>query len=1340
MPPPDAIFARMSGHPKPVSQLRIDLAGWLNDFALPDRTNGRHDYARGNVVALEVFSEPKITTAFASVRGTRDYNCTFTYLVGGGWDGECSCPVGDACKHLYATGTALLDRLAAETLDPFGSGSGSTSADFRRAAETPADETSLVAQFTSATSKPPDRKQLTFLRNLLALHRSLEGTRYFDYQALQALLPASNRHADFNYYRNPFHERWSRPPATPLELWSHIALLFVEGQISLPPFMAKVTDLAWAKTAVTAYQRERDLAAWRKRFASLENAILSSAEAADSPPALRTFRLRLARKKAVWEISDSTTLSPEPASASASPSARPLRTFEPLNASGLRLLLNSAEDTTFALEPASASLAVILRAHQISTGRTSLNLTHSGDCEFLARLLSHPLARTCITDHDGNPIIRDPRRLVWQFRDHPTDPELALAQLAFADGTPAPAPLVHLPAKPDLYLHGATLFSGMPPPPANSKDVVAPVAIPRAALALPEAGRFAARARVSLPSDTAGRFRSESLHPRLRAYLAPRRSEAAAGDDVLLVELGALSPDGILRALYQNGTWRQSGPGLPPPSPDSAFLLLDFNPTRDAVSHFHQLAQVNDAHHPNGARLQVEIGSPHFPEVFSSWLSGFPPQTLIELSPELAAFAQAPTRAHFAIDLTPNADTGIDWFDIRVTLRAEDTTLTLEDIAILHHARGRFVRLAGHGWRRLTLDDSTATQEKLARLGLDPEAAVTDPGRDPLRFHALQLADDALRDVLPEKLWNQVRDRAASLRACVMPPIPPGLVADLRPYQHEGFHFLAFLSENNFGGILADDMGLGKTLQTLAWFLWLADRTAANHAASKSVSVTPKRTVGSSEPNGSLQRKRVPANRPFRALVICPKSVVVNWQLETARFAPAIATTVFTSALVSQPAAPSGSSARVQSEGVTLEPLAGRDASRPHILIANYTQLRLHAAALASEKWDAVVLDEGQNIKNPVSATAQAARALPTSHRLVLTGTPVENRLLDLWSLFSFAQPGLLGGQTSFKRLYNDKADPTGARTRLAQRVKHFLLRRTKSQVARDLPPRIEEELVVELEGEQRRLYDAELKHTRALLLGVKSNRDFDNQRFNILQSLLRLRQICCDPRLLQQTPKDVQVAGTSSKSARVSARARSSPKSTVIDSGGSESALANAEAESAASPQSLPIPGAKLEALLDTLEPLISEGHKVLVFSQFVKMLDLIRIELTARGIRHLLLTGQTENRQNLVDQFQADPEIPVFLLSLKAAGSGLNLTAASYVVLFDPWWNPAVEAQAIDRTHRIGQRNQVIAYRLIARNTIEEKIRALQREKAALAAAVVQEESLAVVLDLDSLRHILA
>jgi hypothetical protein len=1235
---------------------------WLDDFDPRIQTRGRNHHFQGRVSELSLRTNPVDPTyaeVSGAVGGNHVYDCELVHDADLGWDGRCNCPAGYKCEHQYATGLALIDNLGKSTFRPVASPSNGAPAR-PPPPSVPPDEQALVAAFAARTGAPPDRKALAYLRNILAVHRSLRSNRYIDVQALDNLIPRASFHLFYSHYGNPFADRWSRTPDTALEFWSHFALLLKEKGVPTPGFMEPLTDLEAARRAVAAHHRERELSAWRARFAELEATVPPAVEAPPAP--LQSLRLRLARKKPLWEISVPAPATAEPPAGSANPGADPaagppatgpLPRFEALSATQLRDLVEAAERAAFTLDPASAAFASILRARQYSTGRSTLKLSNQDDRTFLGRLLLHPLVRTCVVDEGGRPITRDPRRLVWQFRDHPTDPELADAHLTFADGTPAPAPLIHLPGKTSLYLHAATVFAGLPPLSsvgADAFDPTVPVPIPRAALALPEAGRFAARVGLALPNDTAGRFRPESLRPRLRAEICPRRPGSA--DEVLLVELAALAPDGTPRAVYDAGNWRRTGPGLPPPPPDSAFLVLDFEPTRAAVAQFQQLPTYLDAGHPEGERLHAVLGA-NFPETFPVWLGGFPPHTLIELAPDLAAFAQAPTRAHLALDLSAGDEAGgIDWFDVRVTLRAEDTTLTPEEIALLHGARGRFVRLAGRGWRRLALDDSPGTREKLARLGLDPATAAAETGREPLRFHALQLADEALRDALPEKLWAQVRERSAALRSPAPPPAPAGLVADLRPYQHEGFHFLAFLAGNRFGGVLADDMGLGKTLQTLAWLLWLHDHPARD-------------------------RGKKGGGKPFRVLVVCPKSVVVNWQLETARFAP----------------------------GLTAAPLTPRDdagllPAGAHLVVANYTQLRLHADALAAETWDAVVLDEGQNIKNPASATAQAARALRTNHRLVLTGTPVENRLLDLWSLFAFAQPGLLGGQTAFKRLYNDKTDPVGSRDRLAQRVKHFLLRRTKSQVARDLPPRIEKDLEVDLEGTQRTLYDAELKRTRQLLLGVKSAREFDTQRFNILQSLLRLRQICCDPRLVA-TP----ATGTRPKKA-----------------------------------EDEPPPSAKLEALLDTLEPLVAEGHKVLVFSQFVTMLELIRAELNTRGLAHLLLTGQTENRQALVDQFQSDPAIPVFLLSLKAAGSGLNLTAASYVVLFDPWWNPAVEAQAIDRTHRIGQKNQVMAYRLIARNTVEEKIRALQKEKAALAAAVVQEESLASVLDLDSLRRILA
>jgi SNF2 family DNA or RNA helicase len=344
--------------------------------------------------------------------------------------------------------------------------------------------------------------------------------------------------------------------------------------------------------------------------------------------------------------------------------------------------------------------------------------------------------------------------------------------------------------------------------------------------------------------------------------------------------------------------------------------------------------------------------------------------------------------------------------------------------------------------------------------------------------------------------------------------------------------------------------------------------------------------------------------------------------------------------------------------------------------------------ALARIEFLAVILDEGQYIKNPSSITAQLARGLRAKHRLVLSGTPIENKLLDLWSLMNFAMPGALGGRNEFAKIFDSKTDAL-ARQRLAARVRPFLLRRTKTQVAKDLPDRIEEDLFCELEGEQKTLYRAELKRAQAMLLRVNTPAALNKHRFNFLTSLLRLRQICCHPRLTK-------------------------PDST---------------AESA-----------KVEALMETLEPLIEQGQKVLVFSQFVEMLDLLKAGLAERSWPTFFLSGATENRGDLVRQFQAAEGAGVFLISLKAGGFGLNLTAASYVVLFDPWWNPAVEAQAIDRTHRIGQTQKVIAYRLLIKNSVEEKIRALQRTKSALALDVLGEEKFAQSLSLDDLRFLLA
>jgi len=548
------------------------------------------------------------------------------------------------------------------------------------------------------------------------------------------------------------------------------------------------------------------------------------------------------------------------------------------------------------------------------------------------------------------------------------------------------------------------------------------------------------------------------------------------------------------------------------------------------------------------------------------------------------------------------------------------------------------VRLGSKGWRRLAFEMSPEDEAQLADLGLD----ARDFSSKPQRLHALQLAGkSAARRMLGEKHAALIERRAAELHTRVAPPLPDGLHVELRPYQLAGYHFLAYLTANRFGGILADDMGLGKTVQTLAWLLWLrAEQTP----------ISPKGSLPSS-------------------LVVCPKSVTDNWLAEATRFAPGMRVVVL---------------GRGGNERALSEARAAAD-----LVVINYTQLRLLEKALIATPWLAVILDEAQSIKNADSQTAKAAWALPSPHRLALSGTPIENRLLDLWSIMNFVMPGILGPRAAFARTYDQRSDPF-ARRRLTARVRPFVLRRTKNEVAKDLPERVEEDLLCEMEGEQLALYRAELKRARAALLKIGNARDLDAARFHILTSLLRLRQICCHPSL--------------------------------------------------AAPKAAPAESSKLAALMDLLEPLLEEGHKVLVFSQFVEMLNLLQAEMTRRDWPYFLLTGQTEDRGPLIAEFQAKKGSAVFLISLRAGGFGLNLTAASYVVLYDPWWNPAVENQAIDRTHRIGQTNKVIAYRLLVKNSIEEKIRALQKQKRALAEDILGEETFARALTLDDFQFLLA
>ncbi len=452
---------------------------------------------------------------------------------------------------------------------------------------------------------------------------------------------------------------------------------------------------------------------------------------------------------------------------------------------------------------------------------------------------------------------------------------------------------------------------------------------------------------------------------------------------------------------------------------------------------------------------------------------------------------------------------------------------------------------------------------------------------------------------------------------------PAGSVGGLRPYQREALGWFDFLRGLGFGGCLADDMGLGKTVQVLAML---------DHR----------------------RRERTSAGQPGEpSIVVVPRSLVFNWLNESTKFTPKL---------------------KVLDNTSSQRDRSGESLSQYDLVLCTYGTLVRDVPHLKDVHFDYVVLDEAQAVKNHSTDSAKAVRLLKGRHRLALSGTPIQNHIGELWSLFEFLNPGLLGASSAFAGAIGRNPDPE-SRGVLSRALRPFILRRTKEQVAPELPPRTEQTVYCELDPDQRRLYDELRDHYRGLLLAKVDRQGINNSKIEILEALLRLRQAAIHPGLIDKS------------------RAASG--------------------------------SAKLDVLLDRLDETIEEGHKTLVFSQFVSMLDILRNRLDQRRVPYAYLDGQTRDRQAAVRQFQEDPACKLFLVSLKAGGLGLNLTAAEYVFLLDPWWNPAVEAQAIDRAHRIGQTRHVFAYRIIARDTVEEKVLQLQQSKRDLADAIISADN---------------
>jgi hypothetical protein len=1017
---------------------------------------------------------------------------------------------------------------------------------------------------------------------------------------------------------------WPALPAEEHEFWLYVANAAQEHHLQIPEFMLPVTDASAIQERLARWKRAREIEKWTETLGHLPihgptPTIVGRSET--------DLRLMIEGKEALLQW------------------LRPGReTFETIKPAQLHRIAEEEGQGQLQLTTEAALLWQLV-AQRFYYG-TAMRLRYQ-DPEArsaLGRVLRAPLLESRIVDLMGQPIARPAEPLRWQLTPAASEDDDYRLRLVQSDGEPAPGVLSIISGNPALYLTPGALFRG-PQPHDRVLDPVKETRIPAPAIEQPAGVAFLQHLNLELPPRVRERVRSLPFQLAIQCRLQPIYPNSQTEDCV--VSVLAEATDGHQQT-WTGYNWLHTPPERARKRKRDEEIITVYD--RSSLEPVPALLEPLNLKPSFGGGLAIRV-TKKFPEIFNAWLKTVPSHITVNLAGELASFADTAVSGRVKLDVT---ETTIDWFDLRVVLDVSDATLTEEEIKLLLNAKGGFVRLGKKGWKRLQYDLSEEENERLARLGLNPRELSAEPQR----LHALQLADDAAKKFLPEQQVEQIQRRAGEIKARVAPELPAGITAQLRPYQLEGFHFLAYLSTNRFGGILADDMGLGKTLQTLAWLLWLQEQSKVQSPESKVQSPSPAS-------RNQNPKSNFPASLP--SLVVCPKSVMDNWHAEAARFAPSLRVKLWPASELS---------------GLILN-LGEADL---HVL--NYSQLRLLGESLTPVHWQAVILDEGQYVKNPSSQTAQIARALKAEHRLILSGTPIENRLMDLWSLMAFAMPGVLGSRAQFARTYDAKGDPF-ARRRLSSRVRPFLLRRTKTQVAKDLPDRVEEDLLCEIEGEQKMLYRAELKHAQQMLLRIKTQKEFAEERFHFLTSLLRLRQICCHPRLVK-------------------------PDSTA--------------------------PSAKTEALLEQLEPIIEEGHKVLVFSQFVEMLNLLQSAIAERKWPMFYLAGDTENRGELVQRFQTAEGAAIFLISLKAGGFGLNLTAASYVVLFDPWWNPAVENQAIDRTHRIGQVNKVIAYRLLIKSSIEEKIHELQKQKKSLAEDVLGEERFAQSLTLQDLQFLFA
>jgi superfamily II DNA or RNA helicase len=564
---------------------------------------------------------------------------------------------------------------------------------------------------------------------------------------------------------------------------------------------------------------------------------------------------------------------------------------------------------------------------------------------------------------------------------------------------------------------------------------------------------------------------------------------------------------------------------------------------------------------------------------------------------------------------------GIDWLSLDLTFTTGDIAVDEDELKMCLEKGRHLVRLQDGSYAPVKAEQ---VGEILSRMA---EIVATSGSRKKLPLSQAGRIQDLLKLVSDHKVTSTTKeifeklDHVGEIESVTK---PRNFKGTLRPYQKDGFSWLVFLNQIGTGGILADDMGLGKTIQAIALLLW-----AKAQAKERQIH-----------------------------LVVAPTSVVPNWLREMGRFGPTLKSLMW--------------------QGPDRHNLA-QQVEDVDVLITSYALLRRDEEFFQSLQFGYAILDEAQNIKNPMSATAHAAKKLKAEHRLAMTGTPIENRLSEIWSIFDYVSPGLLGDLNRFEDKIARPIDRGDERTaaKLRATIHPFVLRRIKSEVEKDLPPKIEQDMLVPMADEQANLYKQILQQIRANVLSEVEKQGIAKSQIQILAALTRLRQVACDPRLMK-LEGDWNDEGSG-----------------------------------------------KLGALREIMQNAVAGGHRTLIFSQFVEMLKLIRQVLDNDGVNYEYLDGSTKDRMARVDRFNSDTSVQAFLISLKAGGTGLNLIGADTVIHFDPWWNPAVEDQATDRAHRIGQTRTVTIYRLIAQNTVEEKIMELSAKKRELVTNVLSNET---------------